>query len=156
MKIKYQCLNCGKESYYEKAQKKHYPNRGKYCSRDCGYQYHRKNPSQHRYVKPEGYVCIGDKYEHRLVMEKKLGRKLLRSEHVHHINGVKGDNRLENLIIIKEAEHHKLHGSRKHNYKCEICGRAFYVKTRRLGKHLYCSSQCYGVGRRKGYYAKVV
>ena len=47
--------------------------------------------------------------EHRLIVEKFLGRKLRRDEVIHHINGDKADNRIENLQIMDQSEHLKLH-----------------------------------------------
>lgn len=66
--------------------------RGGRCVDDCGYPM--IYCPQHPYGKSNGYIR-----EHRLVMESKLGRYLIKSETVHHINGIKNDNRPENLEL---------------------------------------------------------
>ncbi len=56
------------------------------------------------YVTKQGYRRIGRKFEHVLVMESVLGRRLLPEENVHHKNGIRADNRPENLELWSRSQ----------------------------------------------------
>lgn len=59
----------------------------------------------HPYANARGYV-----FEHRLAVERYLGRYLMPKEIVHHINGIKNDNKIENLVVCEDsASHHSFH-----------------------------------------------
>ena len=62
-----------------------------------------------RRIHKRGYVFIDGKAEHRVVMEAHIGRLLRADEAVHHVNGDKADNRVENLELMSVSDHVALH-----------------------------------------------
>lgn len=66
--------------------------------------YLRQSCPSHPFCDKYGYVL-----QHRLIVEKHIGRILLKSEVVHHTNGITSDNRIENLEILEKGEHTRLH-----------------------------------------------
>lgn len=97
----------------------------RYCSKACEGAARTKRPLTRTHNgKParkddQGYVLVwepthpnkafkGWQYEHRLVAEREIGRYLDSSEHVHHINGTRDDNRPENLAVMDGAAHSAL------------------------------------------------
>lgn len=108
------CVKCGTLFWPVKKDRK-------YCSRKCylavtdGRRVLAGYPTIYRPEHPNawdnGYI-----FEHRIVMEEAIGRMLEDHETVHHINGIKTDNRLENLQL-RSGRHGK-----GVVLTCNICG----------------------------------
>lgn len=160
------CNECG-VTYFRK------PSRAKttrFCSRKCcaKWVYYNRNLEQFIRGKADennpawrggvsikcGYTFIKVgrrkyKQEHRIVMEKLLGRELGRREVVHHINGNRADNRPENLTIMSQSEHVRTHSpevmglagrkawlEKRVDRPCVLCGLMF---TPNSAPSKYCS-----------------
>lgn len=101
-----------------------------------------------------GYV-----FEHRVVIENNIGRLLTALEVVHHLNGNKKDNRVENLEVLDCAEHSRLHGLERGFLNCILkCPQcdviferpyrvAFLTAKKKFG--VFCSRSCSGKFSRK-------
>lgn len=102
------CMDCGEVFTPQRA------TQGKFCCTDCKYRYGRRNyrgikqgyiwiyPDVDKYPDPMQYPGVandGRILEHRFIMQEYLGRSLLEIETIHHLNGQKDDNRIENLEL---------------------------------------------------------
>lgn len=131
----------------------------RYCSMTCrnvAYQ-GAGNPKWRggRTMGASGYVLVmapnhpqADKHgyyeEHRLVMERHLGRVLKPTEVVHHFNHDKTDNRIENLELMEsQAQHRRRHGYYEPR-ECANCGTTIMRSQamRRRWVRSFCSRTC--------------
>jgi len=117
------CPNC------KKIFKTYFSQNRKHCSRSCYWQsmskfYFGKNASGWKGGKVKhigGYIAIRKNktyiLEHRLIVEKYLGRSLKSVEQIHHINGIKTDNRLKNLYLFNSISEHRKIDNKWHKIK---------------------------------------
>lgn len=130
-KVETRCLNCGALFMTWKCYLSASPPRAKYCGLVCRSIHAQRNGGHNAGTltmrDKKGYVLEwapehpqsvkGYVPQHRLVMEKKLGRRLRSGEIVHHINEIKNDNRPENLEVMSHGEHTRHHLNERHKRK---------------------------------------
>jgi hypothetical protein len=88
----------------------------KYCSRSCQNKFKKLSLPIGQYYSYDKYIVMNKTPDgrkqiklHRYLMEQHIGRKLLPTEIVHHINENKLDNQLSNLQIVTRHEHNLIH-----------------------------------------------
>jgi hypothetical protein len=132
------CTKCGKPRWVMIYKGEPEFNYCRKCGKSLSDQFMDKNPQWKggKITTGEGYIAIKLKpedplismatkaryvLEHRLIMARHLGRPLLREESIHHKNGIKTDNRTENLEIVMRNPHN---GS----VKCPYCQKVFSIR----------------------------
>ena len=118
---KRKCENCGKEFEVTPCKTK------RFCSTECACET-RRNKERVATQGKNGYKYIwfadgSGQPEHRYIIEKELGRKLDSNECVHHKDGNRANNDLDNLEVLTRAEHSKLHRQQELTEGKELFGR---------------------------------
>lgn len=107
------CGSCALKTHPNNFEGKHHSNKTKEIIGLANSGEHNKNwkPIGYKMINVDGYVImkIGDKKwqrEHTYLVERFIGRKMSEREVIHHINGIKDDNRLINLFIFPDCGLH--------------------------------------------------
>lgn len=95
----------------------------------------------HPMAQKSGYVPL-----HRLMMENELGRFLTKAEVVHHIDGERTNNNIENLQLTTRSLHGKVHKPPRKIKKCSWCKTEFLPKRK---EQRYCSYSCAQLSSRR-------
>lgn len=105
---------------------------------------------EHPRATKNGYVL-----EHRVVVENSLGRLLEPNEQIHHVDGNRHNNAAENLRVVLNGEHQRLHQTKYPDghfvgLVCDHCGARFTRAYRNRpsvkgNENAFCSRRCSGL-----------